>query len=143
MWLASLGPAAKPNAPPTACRRHRAGTALSFEGRSGTGGQLGHGNDFDYWSPFHVEWLQLTETNWSKQQQEGGGELAWKVQQVGMGCLLSEVVAVGTDSLAAMHHRGSGLPTIRHPCLPGLLLQVSCGLNHTAAIIELAPGVTC
>lgn len=57
-----------------------AGTALSFEGRTGTGGQLGHGNDFDYWSPHHVEWLQLTETDLSKQVQ--GGELAWRVLQV-------------------------------------------------------------
>lgn len=73
------------------------GTALSFEGRTGTGGQLGHGNDFDYWSPHHVEWLQLTETDLSKQVQ--GGELAWRV------------------------------------------LQASCGLNHTAAIVELSPSV--
>lgn len=57
-----------------------AGTALSFEGRTGTGGQLGHGNDFDYWSPHHVEWLQLTETDLSKQMHDG--ELAWRVQQV-------------------------------------------------------------
>lgn len=74
------------------------GTALSFEGRTGTGGQLGHGNDFDYWSPHHVEWLQLGETDWRKQQNEDGS-LAWKVQ------------------------------------------QVSCGLNHTGAIVELGSGV--
>jgi hypothetical protein len=73
------------NRKPRACPRFSgspAGTALSFEGRSGTGGQLGHGNDFDYWSPCHVEWLALTETDWVKQHQEGGS-LAWKVQQVG------------------------------------------------------------
>ena len=117
-----------------------AGTALSFAGRSGTGGQLGHGNDFDYWSPFHVEWLQLTETNWAKQQQEGGGELAWKVQQVGTWAACPLRFRLCLDSLAAMHTKFtpalSNLP-------PVCLLQVSCGLNHTAAIIELAPGVTC
>lgn len=58
-----------------------AGTALSFEGRTGTGGQLGHGNDFDYWSPHHVDWLSLTETDLVKQQRDDGS-LAWKVQQV-------------------------------------------------------------
>ncbi|EFN54346.1 hypothetical protein CHLNCDRAFT_24715 [Chlorella variabilis] len=59
------------------------GTALSFEGRTGTGGQLGHGNDFDYWSPHHVDWLSLTETD-----------------------------------------------------------LVACGMNHTAAIVELDSGVS-
>jgi hypothetical protein len=79
---------------------------------------LGHGNDFDYWSPFHVEWLQLTETNWSKQQQEGGGELAWKVKQVGAGWVAccgygwweSPSLQAVTEVLAC--------PPICHPCLP-------------------------
>ena len=50
-----------------------------------------------------MDWLQLSEQDWVKQQPQdgGGGELAWRV------------------------------------------LQVSCGLNHTAAVIELSPGVTC
>jgi hypothetical protein len=80
-------------------RRHLpAGSSLSFEGRSGTGGQLGHGNDFDYWAPQHVEWLQLTDTDWARQHGDDGG-LAWRVH------------------------------------------EVSCGLNHTAAIVELGPGL--
>lgn len=75
------------------------GTAYSFEGKSGTGGQLGHGNDFDYWSPHHVEWLALGETDMAKQHHEDGS-LAWKV------------------------------------------VQAACGMNHTAAIIELGPEVS-
>ena len=76
------------------------GSAYSFQGGSGGGGgQLGHGNDFDYWSPTAVEWLQLSETEMVRQEPEGGGALAWRV------------------------------------------LQVACGLNHTAAVVEL-PGVT-
>lgn len=71
------------------------GTAFSFEGRTGTGGQLGHGNDFDYWSPNHVEWLQLGETDWTKQQHEDGST-AWKVVQVSVGRLgRSGVAAAG------------------------------------------------
>ncbi|PSC71361.1 ultraviolet-B receptor UVR8 [Micractinium conductrix] len=67
------------------------GTAYSFEKGSGTGGQLGHGNDFDYWSPHQVEWLQLEETEWTKQVHEGG-ETAWRVKQVA--CGLNHMAAI-------------------------------------------------
>lgn len=86
-----------------------AGTALSFESGTGTGGQLGHGNDFDYWQPQHVEWLQLGETDWAKQHQEDGGQ-AWKVQQVS-----------GMGGAAALYTNARGSGSVHHCSAAGCL----------------------
>jgi len=72
------------------------GTATSFESGRSSGGQLGLGNEFDYWAPTQVTDLQVS----------GGGETQPDLQQ-------PEVAS----SWKA--------------------LQVSCGFNHTAAIIEV------
>ena len=75
-----------------------AGSAYEFEGRGGTGGQLGLGNEFDYWEPTRVEWLQLDEVDWLAQRLAGDDFPAWRV------------------------------------------LRVACGLNHSAAVVELQDG---
>ncbi|GAB4821915.1 hypothetical protein N2152v2_008961 [Parachlorella kessleri] len=75
------------------------GTALSVQETTSTGGQLGLGDENDYWAPTRVEWLQLGEAEAWAQQEEAGGDMAWRV------------------------------------------LQVSCGLNHTAAVVELVDDV--
>lgn len=75
------------------------GTAFSVQNTTSTGGQLGLGDENDYWSPTCVELLMLSDSQLQAQQAERGGELSWRV------------------------------------------LQVSCGLNHTAAVVELAAEV--
>ena len=70
------------------------GTATSFETGKSSGGQLGLGNEFDYWAPTQVTDLQTGS---------GGDE---PVQQ--------------EPSLSKMRWRA---------------LQVSCGFNHTAAVV--------
>ena len=59
-----------------------------FPGHTSSGGQLGHGNEFDYWKPTRVERLRLGD----------GGEIS-------------------SDRVR--------------------FLQVSCGANHTAAVVEM------
>ncbi len=59
-----------------------AGTALSVQETTSTGGQLGLGDENDYWAPTRVEWLQLGEAEAWAQQEEAGGDMAWRVLQV-------------------------------------------------------------
>ena len=74
------------------------GTALSaMEGGSG-GGQLGLGNEFDYWAPARVEWVQ-SGAGAGVPQLDAEGHQMWRV------------------------------------------LQVACGLNHTAAVVEISAEV--
>eukprot|EP00887_Chlorella_sp_A99_P006348 scaffold3.g6348.t1 len=72
------------------------GTTYAAEEGSSTGGQLGLGNENDYWSPARVEWLVAKD--WAPHRGEDAHR-AWRV------------------------------------------LQVACGLQHTAAVIELGPEV--
>jgi len=72
------------------------GTATSFETGQSSGGQLGLGNEFDYWKPTQVTDLLMS----------------------GNGTPESEPTApILASSWKAMH--------------------VSCGFNHTAAVIEI------
>ena len=66
------------------------GTATSFETGRSSGGQLGLGNEFDYWAPTNVAELQVDGGTPPQQQQ---AIVDWRT------------------------------------------LQVSCGFNHTAAIV--------
>ena len=70
------------------------GTATSFETGRSSGGQLGLGNEFDYWGPTQVTDLQLA----AETEQQG-----------------NKSTAITTTWNA---------------------LQVSCGFNHTAAVVE-------
>jgi hypothetical protein len=59
-----------------------AGTAFSVQDTTSTGGQLGQDDENDYWAPTRVERLRLSEAEARAQQEEAGGDLAWKVLQV-------------------------------------------------------------
>lgn len=72
------------------------GTATSLETGQSSGGQLGLGNEFDYWAPTLVSDLQMSES----------------------GALQSEA----QEPVLAARWKA---------------LEVSCGFNHTAAVIEV------
>lgn len=69
------------------------GSTYGFEGGPGsTGGQLGLGNEFDYWQPTQVEWLQLDDTDvrrWrgdpESEDDPSCGRGEWRFQQVSAG----------------------------------------------------------
>ena len=70
------------------------GTATSFETRRSSGGQLGLGNEFDYWAPTQVTDLQLAAGALQEGPASNAISSSWKA------------------------------------------MQVSCGFNHTAAVVE-------
>ena len=74
-----------------------AGTAFSAEKGGSGGGQLGLGNDFDYWAPAPVTHLATGPGGGGgvPQYDGGDGHQLWRV------------------------------------------VQVSCGMNHTAAVFEV------
>ena len=76
------------------------GSATSFETGRSSGGQLGLGNEFDYWAPTQVTDLQ---TDGVEDQPGQPGQQA------------------STDSV-----------------LKWKAVQVSCGFNHTAAVVDVA-----
>lgn len=72
------------------------GTATSFETGRSSGGQLGLGNEFDYWAPTQVTDLQADGSESQPGQQEPSESvLRWKA------------------------------------------VQVACGFNHTAAVVDI------
>lgn len=72
------------------------GTATSFETGRSSGGQLGLGNEFDYWAPTQVTDLQTGGCeDQADQQAPTLSQISWRA------------------------------------------LQVSCGFNHTAAVVTL------
>lgn len=74
------------------------GTATSFETGRSSGGQLGLGNEFDYWAPTQVTDLQT----------DGGH-----------------------------HHDQLGQQEPISSVLKWKAVQVSCGFNHTAAVVDI------
>ncbi|KAK9811244.1 hypothetical protein WJX72_000524 [[Myrmecia] bisecta] len=60
------------------------GTPSAYEQQLTSGGQLGLGNDFDYWIHTNVEWLQLDEVDLIKQSTRDGHQ-AWRVVQASCG----------------------------------------------------------
>lgn len=72
------------------------GTATSLETGKSSGGQLGLGNEFDYWAPTQVTDLQTEGSEDQPVQQE--------------------------LTLSAIRWKA---------------LQVSCGFNHTAAVVDV------
>lgn len=79
------------------------GSAFSYESSGSAAGQLGHGNEFDYWDPVAV-------THLATQPGNGGG-------------------------VAQFSGDGSESPQLWR------VAQVSCGLNHTAAVFEVSSQV--
>ena len=64
-------------------------TAL-FPSETSSGGQLGLGNDFDYWTPTAVQQLLYGDEALAAEDGEGQG---WRVQQVACGLNHSAAIA--------------------------------------------------
>lgn len=100
-----------------------------------------------------MEWLALGETDMAKQHHEDGS-LAWKVVQVSAWpacacqCALATLLRDWLHLRQPLQHlvcppRGSAAPfSCCLPPAPHFPPQAACGMNHTAAIIELGPDVS-
>ena len=72
------------------------GTATSYERGRSSGGQLGLGDEFDYWAPTQI-----------------------------------------TDLQTAIQDKQPPLQEFVKPAAQWTALQVSCGFNHTAAVVQI------